>query len=354
MSNEKVIFKKSIEKPDDKIMIFNTEKELDRKELNNLINKKNNLQIIDEFLSQVEELHQIKKIKKYKDTKEIQNDGVWVYFPWDNAIVHTLKEDDYNLVRSSRNQNLITETEQQKFRDLKIGIAGLSVGNAAAMCIALEGGGRYMKLADNDTLALSNMNRLYASIADIGIKKVKICARKILEINPFANLEIFSEGIKKGNEEEYLLNPKIDLLIEEMDDLGVKVSIRQKAKKYKIPVIMVTGNGENVILDIERYDQNDQQLLLNGSVKQNILDDIESGRFYSKPMPEKITLMRDFIGEEYLTDRLKQSFKEVGINLAGIPQLAETLFLRGAILTNIARKIAIGENIKSGRYYFKL
>ena len=144
------------------------------------------------------------------------------------------------------------------------------------------------------------------------------------------------------------------MLIEEMDNLKLKVFIREKARKYRIPVVMVTGNAENVILDIERYDKNPGLPLLNGYLKKGILGKIHQIDSQKSTLQEKVLLARDFIGSQYLTKRLRQSFLQVGSELGGIPQIAEASFMRGAILCYAIRQIVLGTKVRSGRYFINL
>ncbi len=71
-------------------------------------------------------------------------------------------------------------------------------------------------------------------------------------------------------------------------------------------------------------------------------------------MRERILLARDFMGVKNLTLRLQKSFLLVGSRLAGIPQIAESSFLRGAALCYFARQIATGAHAPSGRYVLKM
>ena len=303
--------------------------------------------IVDNIESQIEELKKIKPI----DVNEVGN--VWAYFPWSRLLTHILSKNYYRLVRLSRNQNLITPKEQEKFTRQRIGIAGLNVGNPGAVCIVLEGGGEGMKFADNDVLELSNLNRFRAGLGNLGVNKAILSAQQAYEIDPFYDIEIFDKGISEDNIDKFLAEPKIDLLIEEMDNMPLKIKIREKARHYKIPVLMVTGNGPGLIVDIERYDLEPNLQLLNGHLKNDVRNRVLALTDFS-PAQEKINLARDFMGAEFLVDRLRESFDLVGKELAGIPQLSEASFLRGAILCYFARQIAVGGNATSGRYFLQI
>lgn len=304
-----------------------------------------NVKVVDFLDSQLVELSKIKRLDVLED--------IWVYYPWSKLLVHILNKNDFRTLRLSRNRNLINQEEQEKFSKQVIGIAGLNVGNSGAICIALEGGAEKMKFADNDVLELSNLNRFRASLGDLGINKAVLSAQQVYEIDPFYDIEIFEDGMSEDNIYKFLTEPKIDLLIEEMDNIKLKITIREKAKSYKIPVLMVTGNEAGLIVDVERFDLGPDLPLLNGYLKENIISKIAQIS-NDTLVQEKINLAHDFMGREFLTDRLNQSFDVVGKELAGIPQLSESSFLRGAVLSYFARKIAIGENIKSGRYILNL
>ena len=336
--------------------ILDLKKQTDKNTFRKLL-KSHNPQIVDDYKNQLEELGMVKNPTLLKNpVKPLklrikETDGVWVYYPWRNTLVHCLDKKGFHQLRTSRNKNLITDGEQSKFEKFRIGIAGLNVGNPAARCIVSEGGGWNIKFADNDVLSLSNMNRFQASIADLGLNKAVLSARQCHEVNPFLNIDILPEGIKSDEIDNFLLKPRIDILIEEMDNLPLKIKIRERARKHRIPVVMVTGNGENIIIDVERFDKEPNLRLLNGLLKHKIIKGVAAG---PKTLDEKIALARDFMGSKYLVKRLRDSFRLVGSKLAGIPQLAEASFLRGAALCYFIRLIAAGSKVPSGRYILRL
>lgn len=338
--------------------ILNTNNLKDQK---SILRLKKTAVVVDEIKEQARELGLVKDPKlllnpdKVNFNKKI--DTVWVYYPWRNTLVHCLNEKDFKYLRTSRNQNLITKDEQNKFEKFRVGIAGLNVGNPGAVCLALEGDIE-MKLTDHDVLSLSNLNRFRAGLPDLGLNKAILTARQIYEVNPFAKLEVFEKGISDENIEKFLLNPRIDVLVEEMDNLLLKIKIRELAKKNRIPVVMVTGSGPDVIIDVERFDLNPKLSLLSNYLRNEVIKGIKRG---SKTFGERVGLAKDFMGVKYLHPRLVKSFALVGKKLAGIPQIAESSFLRGAAICYFVRQIAQENKVKSGkpacrsgRYYLKL
>lgn len=342
--------------------IFNLSQKESREAFQKLYGEHSIIKIIDDFESQTREYDLVREPLRMKGekmhddnrTQNIQNidKGVWVYYPWRHTAVHCVDKKKYQEIRLARNQNLITVDEQIRLQKSRICVLGLNVGYAGALVCALEGVGIHFDLVDLDTLSVSNLNRFPAGLCDIGVNKAILAARHMYEIDPYMSIDVRTDGLFTEGAEEFLMNKKPDLIIEEVDNLPLKLEVRKIAKKLHIPVIMVTGNGSNVILDVERYDQEDG-LLLNGLLDETVRLKIENQKD-KLSFEEHIELARDFIGKKWLTQRLQDSFEQVGKTLAGIPQLGEATFLRGATLAYTARKILLGESVYSGRYEKKL
>ena len=98
----------------------------------------------------------------------------------------------------------------------RIGVVGLSVGQSVAVVLSLERSFGELRLADFDTLDLSNLNRLRAGVHDIGVPKVMVTAREIAEIDPYLHVECFFDGITEANLDDFLSSPApLDLLVED-------------------------------------------------------------------------------------------------------------------------------------------
>ena len=94
-----------------------------------------------------------------------------------------------------------------------------------------------------------------AKLSDVGMNKTVVSAREVWELDPFAELHVWDSGVNKENLEDFILGePKIDIFIDEMDSLSLKAMARFICKKARIPVLMATDNGDEVLLDIERFD----------------------------------------------------------------------------------------------------
>jgi molybdopterin/thiamine biosynthesis adenylyltransferase len=189
-----------------------------------------------------------------KFQKDREKDFVYVYYPWNHHLVKTVKEEDYFKLITNRNKDLITEEEQKKLYNYKVAVFGMSVGSNISLVLTQAGIAKNIIIADFDDLDTSNLNRIIAGLHQVGLNKTTIAARRIYEYNPFANITQLKEGITKDLLEELLNSKKIDCIIEEIDQMQMKIETRKLAYKYKIPVLMVTDNGDYGVLHIERYD----------------------------------------------------------------------------------------------------
>jgi hypothetical protein len=273
--------------------------------------------------------------------------GVWAYFPWRSLATHILSEDEYFLVRTARNQNLITKEEQQRFYNATIGIGGLSVGSSVAFAIALGGGGKHFKLADMDRLALSNTNRILAGADKLGLLKVEMAARTIYEINPYARVELFPEGLTPETIEPFF--DGLDIVIDELDNLAVKYLIREYARKHKIAVVMAADNGDNAVVDIERYDLDPETPFFHGrmgDVSYELLQGLDKfgiGKMITK-----------HVGPENVTERMQESLTQMGKTIVSWPQLGGAALVNGAAVAYCVRKILNGEPLESNRALISL
>ena len=182
--------------------------------------------------------------------------GVWIYYPWRNQLIQLLPEEDFFKVRTARNRNLITAEEQQRFYNATIGIAGMSIGMSVALAIVLQGGGKRLKIADADTIDLSNLNRIPVGIVNLGQPKVAVAAQMIYEMNPFAEVEPYGNGLGINDMDDFF--DGLDIVVDEVDNLAIKKRIREEAQKRKIPVVMAADCDTRAIVDVERYDREPQ------------------------------------------------------------------------------------------------
>jgi hypothetical protein len=341
-------------------VIFNLSIETDQARLGELVKSGTVRHIVDDYREQELEHFQVSnpsivytpdfqlKFEEHLGSLEKENPivkrGRWVYFPWINTLVHILEEEAFFQVRTARNKNLITAEEQKKFYDAVVGIGGLSVGNSVALALVLQGGAKHIKLADHDKLALSNTNRIRTGVDTLGIPKVEVTARQIYLINPYAHIELFLEGLNSENIERFFSDPKLSVFIDEMDNLAIKYLTREYSKKYKLPVVMAADNGDNGVVDIERYDQDQEIPFFHGRMGEvsydmlSKLDKFGIGKYITK-----------LVGPENVTEKMQQSLLEMGKTIVSWPQLGGAALLNGSAVAYCVRKIVNNQELESNR-----
>jgi hypothetical protein len=273
------------------------------------------------------------------------NRGIWVFFPWLSTIVHILDHAEFFAVRTARNLGLITSDEQRRFYEVIVGIAGLSIGNSVALAIVLSGGSRHIRLADFDTLALSNTNRVRSGVESLGLNKVIVAARQIYAVNPYARVEIFENGLKEENIARFVAGPPaLDVMIDEFDDFLIKTQVRHYARQHRIPVVTGYDVADTGVLDIERYDLDPATPFFNGSVT-----DLTNDQLRSLNKLEIGRLLARHVGPENVTPRLQEAFFEVGKTLVSWPQLGTTALLNGSAVAYCVRRIVNNQPLISKR-----
>lgn len=276
-------------------------------------------------------------------------EDIWIYYPWRNLAVHTLSEKLYFKLRTSRNRNIINEEEQWKYRNTKVGIAGLSVGSGILSALVMGGGPKILKIADFDTVEISNLNRIRAKLTDLGTNKTDVAAREVWELDPFADLHLWPEGINKENLQDFIRGePELDIFIDEMDSIDIKILSRFVCRDNKIPVIMATDNGDGIILDVERFDLESDRPIFHGLV------DLKPEEVVNIDFKKWIQLATKIVGPEYLTERMQESLLAIGKDITAVPQLGTSATIAGAAVSYVVRRIANKQPMPSGRYLISL
>ncbi len=278
------------------------------------------------------------------DEKSSRRGGVYVYYPWKNTAYRILDEEDFIFLRTRRNFPKILIEEQEFLKERTIGIIGLSVGYSVLMSLAIERVAGHFKIADFDKIELTNLNRIFQPIGNIGLNKAVAARRSILELDPYLKVDIFEEGISKENIEKFLIgDTKLDLLIDECDSGSVKYYSRFYARKNAIPVIMETS--DRGVVDIERFDLDQQYPLLHGRFDEFDISNTDE-------MSREILLAA--IDFSKVSERGKLSMSMIGKEIRTWPQLGSDVLSGGGTVSIAARKVLLKQEIKSQRKYIDI
>jgi molybdopterin/thiamine biosynthesis adenylyltransferase len=271
--------------------------------------------------------------------------GVWVYYPWSRRLIHMLDRAEFIELRTNRNRYKITAEEQQILMTKKVGIVGLSVGQSVALTMAMERSLGEIRLADFDTLGLSNLNRLRAGLHNLGVPKVYLTAREISEIDPFLVVKCYPDGVAQDTIDDFLLSGgRLDLLIDECDSLDIKVWLRHHARHLQIPVMMETS--DRCLVDVERFDIEPDRPIFHG-----LVGDLHPEQLGGLSTNDKVPYVLQIIGEPTISDRARASMMEVGNSIKTWPQLASAVTMGGGIAADVARRMNLGYLRDSGRFW---
>ena len=119
-------------------------------------------------------------------------------------------------VATSRNHGIVSPQGQELLKHALIAVAGCGgAGGSTAVELARLGVGKF-RLADPDHMDISNLNRQEgAFMSTAGVNKAETIAKIIKDINPEAEVEVYSMGITEENVEAFLTGASLGL--EEID-----------------------------------------------------------------------------------------------------------------------------------------
>ena len=314
--------------------------ERSQREVLRILREDSALQIIDRLSEQREQLGEI--IPPLSEAL-LTEGSRWVYYPWRRAVVRLLAPRSFSTLRLDRNRNKLTRAEQARQRTLRIGLVGLSAGHTIAHVIAMEGLAGEIRLADFDTVELSNLNRIPASVLDLGVNKAIVAARRIAEIDPYLRVVVEPTGVRPENLGVFL--DGLDLVIEECDSLDMKFLVREAARERQIPVIMETS--DRGVLDVERFDLEPDRPIFHG-----LLGDMDSSKLANLTTAQKGPYVIRLIGAREASSRGAASLLEVGQTITGWPQLGSEITLGAATVAAAVRRIGLAGELPSGRVRF--
>lgn len=151
----------------------------------------------------------------------------------------------------SRTELLIGNNSLEKIRQSTVMVFGIGgVGSFTVEALARAGIG-HLILVDFDDICLTNINRqLHALHSTVGMAKVEVMKRRILEINPEANVETIKKFYTVADADQFL-DRNLDYVVDAIDTVSSKVNLAKECLLRKIPFISSMGAGNR--LTAENY-----------------------------------------------------------------------------------------------------
>lgn len=143
--------------------------------------------------------------------------------------------------RFEREELLIGQEYLSRLKDSKILLFGVGgVGGYTAECLARAGVG-HLTIVDADKVDITNINRqILALDSTIGRYKVDVCKKRILDINPQAEVITKNLFYLPGTSGEFDFSG-YDYIADCIDTVAAKIDIICKAKEAGTPVISAMG-----------------------------------------------------------------------------------------------------------------
>lgn len=146
----------------------------------------------------------------------------------------------------SRTGLLIGEEGLNILQNARVAIFGIGgVGGYVAEALARSGVGAF-DLIDNDTVALSNLNRqIIATMDTVDQYKVDVMRKRILSINPQAEIRVHKCFYLPETAEEFDFS-EYSYVVDAVDTVTAKISIIMQAQEKQVPVISSMGAGNKM------------------------------------------------------------------------------------------------------------
>lgn len=126
------------------------------------------------------------------------------------------------------------------------------VGGVGSWCAEslIRSGIKFLTIVDSDRIATSNINRQLPATTDtIGQVKVEVLKKRLLEINPQAEINAIQDVYSKENSGSYRLD-EYDYIIDAIDSLTNKMDLILTASKTK--AILFSSMGAALKMDSSR------------------------------------------------------------------------------------------------------
>lgn len=248
-----------------------------------------------------------------------------------------------------------------------VGVVGASVGSNVVEGLCRELRPKRMKIADPDWVELNNLNRLER----VGIEwlvrsraersdprnpfelqrynKAEVVAYCQNLVDPYADYFVYPTGIDEENLDQFLLGgagePRLDLVVEEADDLSLKVRIRERCRELGIPVLMLSDLGHLAIAHFQDF-ASDRALPIAYECSDEECSALLDRALTSGNREDFMTFVRRFVGSDSIRGEFAAWVNGVGEQpTSSLPQSGATALISGGIAGKLVAHYLLGHTI---------
>lgn len=233
-----------------------------------------------------------------------------------------------------RTEMLLGQESLEKLKNAHVAVFGVGgVGGYVAEALARSGVGKF-DLIDNDTVALSNINRqIIALHSTIGQYKVDVMKERILDINPEAEVTVHKCFFLPENAGEFDFS-KYTYIIDAIDTVTAKLELIVRADAAGVPIISSMGTGNKLdpvrleVSDIYKTEVCPLARVMRTELKKRGIKKLKV--VYSKEQPVK----RGKNEDRQITSENSGRIKDVPGSIAFVPSVAG-LIIAGQVILDI-------------------
>ena len=146
----------------------------------------------------------------------------------------------------SRTRLLIGDAPLSRLAKARVAVFG--VGGVGGFCIEAlaRAGVGTLHLYDDDTVSESNLNRQIVALhSTLGQPKAEVMARRILDINPACQVEVFRMFYLPENADQVDLS-QYDYVVDCIDTVAAKLDLVERCTTLQVPILSAMGSGNKL------------------------------------------------------------------------------------------------------------
>ena len=239
----------------------------------------------------------------------------------------------------SRTERILGREFTQKLSDCRVAIFGIGGVGGYVMEALVRSGIGCIDIVDNDTVALSNLNRqIIATHSSVGKNKVDAAEKRAKDINP--EIIVNKHNIFYLPNSEYTFDfQSFDYIVDAIDTISAKLDLIEKAHEHGVPIISAMGCGNRfdptklIVTDIYKTEIDPLAKVMRKELKKRGVKKLKV--VYSTEEPLKTVYFDERSCEEVSTAQEMQSVKTKARSVPG-----STAFVPSAAGLIIASQVA--------------